>query len=286
MNVSFYGVRGSTPCACDENLRYGGNTACVAIESPGRDPIVLDLGTGLRFFGDGQPQDGTFAGHALVTHLHWDHVQGLPFFVPIHQPGARLDVYGPVEDGIGLAQAFDDFMRHPYFPVGIAQLAGDVAFHDLEPGEHRVGDADVVAARVPHIGPTFGFRVTLDGVSVAYVPDHQQPMDGSLEVDPGVVALCAGADVLIHDAQFTAEEFAAKPHWGHCTVEYAVAVAEAAGVRRLVLFHHDPGHDDETIDRLLDGVRTHPRAAGLEEVLAASEGLTLALTPATAGIQA
>ena len=282
MNLSFYGVRGSTPCACDSNLRYGGNTACVVLEEPGHPPVVLDLGTGLRFFGDHQPQDGSFAGYALVTHLHWDHVQGLPFFVPIHQPGARLEVFGPVEDGIGLAQAFDDFMRHPYFPVGIAQLAGDVTFNDLEPGAHRVGDATVVAARVPHIGPTFGYRVTLGGVTVAYVPDHQQPMDGSLEVDPAVVELCRGADVLVHDAQFTAEEFDRKPHWGHCTMEYALAVAEAADVRRLVLFHHDPSHDDDTLDRLLAGVRDHPLAAGRDEVLAASEGLTLSLAPAAA----
>ena len=282
VNVSFYGVRGSTPCSCARNLRYGGNTACVGIDAPGVEPVVLDLGTGLRFFGDLQPADGSFRGHALVTHLHWDHVQGLPFFVPIHHAGARLDVYGPVEDGVGLAEAFDDFMRHPYFPVGIAELAGDIEFHDIEHGVHDIAGATVTAARVPHIGPTFGFRVEADGVSVAYVPDHQQPLDGSLGVDPGVVELCRGVDLLIHDAQFTAEEFAAKPHWGHCTVEYALAVAAEAGVRRLALFHHDPNHDDPTLDRIVDELRDHPLAQGVEEIVAAHEGLTLALSPAPA----
>src|SRR5215510_4230629 len=108
LNVSFYGVRGSTPCPCDENRRYGGNTSCVALDAPGHDPIVLDLGTGLRRWGQTLPRDGSFRGSALVTHLHWDHVQGLPFFVPIDRPGARLDIYGPPQNDCTLEQAFED----------------------------------------------------------------------------------------------------------------------------------------------------------------------------------
>ena len=125
LNVTFYGVRGSTPCPCDANRRYGGNTACVAVEAPGFDPIVLDLGTGLRYWGDMLPTDGSFRGSALITHLHWDHVQGLPFFVPIDRPGARLDVYGPVQDGVTLEEAFEEFMRPPYFPVRFTELRGE-----------------------------------------------------------------------------------------------------------------------------------------------------------------
>jgi phosphoribosyl 1,2-cyclic phosphodiesterase len=126
LNVTFYGVRGSTPCACATNRRYGGNTACVAIEAPGHDPIVLDLGTGLRFWGETLPQDGSFRGHALVTHLHWDHVQGLPFFVPVNRPGAQFDIYGPTQpDGLSLEAAFGEFMRPPYFPVRVSDLAGE-----------------------------------------------------------------------------------------------------------------------------------------------------------------
>src|SRR5918999_5308014 len=117
LNVTFYGVRGSTPCPSEQTRRYGGNTACVALEVPGEDPIILDLGTGLRFFGLTQPTDGSFRGTALVTHLHWDHVQGLPFFVPVDRPGARLDVIGPKQEGVDLAAAFEEFMRPPYFPV-------------------------------------------------------------------------------------------------------------------------------------------------------------------------
>src|SRR5688572_18529000 len=136
LNVTFYGVRGSTPCPCDANRRYGGNTACVALEVPGCDPIVLDLGTGLRFWGQTQPTDGSFRGAALVTHLHWDHVQGLPFFAPVDRPGARLDIYGPKqENGLSLEEAFEEFMRPPYFPVRASDLRGTIAFHDLDEGD-------------------------------------------------------------------------------------------------------------------------------------------------------
>ena len=272
MNIGFYGVRGSTPCPCDDNARYGGNTACVALESPGHDPIIFDLGTGLRFFGETQPQDGSFRGTALVTHLHWDHVQGLPFFMPINRAGARLDVYGP-GDGVGLAEAFDEFMRPPYFPVQYSDLVGDITFHTVGPDVLEIGGARVLVREVPHVGTTLGFRVELDGVSVAYVPDHQMPIDGSFDVAESVLELADGVDVLIHDAQYTPEEFAERAHWGHCTVEYAVHVARAAGAQRLVLFHHDPGHCDRTVDELLAGAREEA-GDGLE-VLAAAEGMTL-----------
>lgn len=282
VNVRFFGVRGSTPCPCESNRRYGGNTACVAIEAPGCDPLVLDLGTGLRFFGETQPQDGTFRGNALVTHLHWDHVQGLPFLVPVNRAGAQFDVYGPREEGIGLVEAFDEFMRPPYFPVGIEALAGDIRFHDIEPGQQDIGGMRVTTANVPHIGRTFGYRVEVGGRSVVYIPDHQQPIDGSMEVADSVLELCRGADLLIHDAQYTTDEFAAKPHWGHSTIEYSLRVASEAGVARLALFHHDPDHDDQALDQLLDEARRHPLAAGLREVLAAHEGLTVALEPSPA----
>jgi phosphoribosyl 1,2-cyclic phosphodiesterase len=278
LNVTFYGVRGSTPCPCEQNQRYGGNTACVALEAPGCDPIVLDLGTGLRFWGENLPADGSFRGHALVTHLHWDHVQGLPFFVPVNRPGARLDVYGPGQDcGLSLEDAFGEFMRHPYFPVSVGDLAGEFAFHCLGDGEHAIGDAKVRSRAVPHIGTTLGYRVEMDGVSVAYIPDHQQPIDGSFGIAEGVLELCDGVDLLIHDSQYTPDEFAAKSHWGHCTIEYALHVARESGARRLALFHHDPDHDDATIDRLVAGARRHPAGAGVDEILAAAEGMTIAL---------
>ncbi|HEX9991488.1 MAG TPA: MBL fold metallo-hydrolase [Acidimicrobiales bacterium] len=269
-------MRGSTPCPCDANRRHGGNTACVALEVPGEDPIVLDLGTGLRFWGATQPTDGSFRGTALVTHLHWDHVQGLPFFAPADRPGAVFDIYGPAPEGMGLAAAFDEFMRAPYFPISVADLRGEIRFHDVAAGDLAVGQAKVRVRPVPHVGRTNGYRIDWGGASVAYVSDHQQPVDDPGRVSDDVLDLCDGVDLLIHDAQFTGEEFSERAHWGHCTVEYAVEVARRAGARRLALFHHDPAHGDDVVDRLLGDARRAAERSGVEEVLAAAEGLTVA----------
>jgi phosphoribosyl 1,2-cyclic phosphodiesterase len=276
VDVTFYGVRGSTPCSCDANRRYGGNTACVSIQFPGADPIVCDLGTGLRFWGATFPADRPFRGHALVTHLHWDHVQGLPFFAPVLRPGTRLDVYAPPPDSMTLEEAFDEFMSPPYFPVRVADLPGELRFHPVVGAEFAIGDVRVVSRSVPHIGPTNGYRVERDGISVAYISDHQQPLDGSSTIPAAVLELCADADLVVHDAQYTASEFVDKAHWGHCTVDYAVRVAVEAGARRLALFHHDPEHDDAAIDAIVAGARRQAEAHGLS-VIAASEGSSISL---------
>jgi phosphoribosyl 1,2-cyclic phosphodiesterase len=278
LDVTFYGVRGSTPCPCDGTRRYGGNTACVTLESPGDDPIVCDLGTGFRGWGLNLPLDGSFRGSALLTHIHWDHIQGLPFFAPVDRPGARLDVYGPVQDGgLSLERAFDELMRPPYFPVRARDLRGDIVFHDVDDVDVMVGDTKVRVRPVPHCGPTSGYRIERAGSTVVYISDHQSPLDGSHRVAESVLELCDGADLLIHDAQYTPEEWRERSHWGHCTVDYAVHVAREAGVRRLALFHHDPSHDDETIDRLLEGAREQAARCGIDEVIAAYEGLTVTL---------
>ncbi|QGG95924.1 MBL fold metallo-hydrolase [Actinomarinicola tropica] len=276
VNVTFYGVRGSTPCPGPSNARFGGNTACVVLERPDMPPIVLDLGTGLRSYGEVLPHDGSFRGAALVTHLHWDHVQGLPFFVPILRDGACMDVYGPrPDDGRTLADAFAGFMRPPYFPVTVEQLPGEIHFHDLTDATVEVCGATVTARSVPHVGVTNGYRIDWGGVSVAYLSDHQQPADDPFSVAAGALELAQGVDLLIHDAQYTADEFAHKCDWGHCTVEYAVNVARRAGAERLMLFHHDPAHDDDTLDCLYAGAR---RLGGPDlEVLSAYEGLTVSL---------
>ena len=277
MNVTFWGVRGSTPCPCDSNRRYGGNTACVTVEAPGMDPIVLDLGTGLRFWGETLPADGSFRGLALVTHLHWDHVQGLPFFVPINKAGARLHVLAPKQDDCSVADTFEGFMKPPYFPVRVADLFGDITFRDVTDIDFPWGPATVKVRCVPHIGPTNGYRIELGDVSIAYISDHQQPVDRD-EVADSVLELCDGVDLLIHDAQYDAVEFNQKSNWGHCTVGYAVRVAAEAGARRLALFHHDPAHADVDVDRLLLAARAMAEELGVAEVFAASEGTTVVLS--------
>lgn len=274
LNVTFYGVRGSTPCSCDQNRRYGANTACVALEVPGEAPIVFDVGTGLRFWGNTLPLDGSFRGTALVTHMHWDHVQGLPFFAPVDRPGASLEVFGPTPDEGPWGQVFCDLMRPPYFPVRPSELRGEIRFHDINDGDFAVGDAKVRSRRVPHVGPTNGYRVEWEGVSIAYISDHQGP-PGLDTVCDAVLELAEGVDLLIHDAQYTPEEWEVKAHWGHCTVDYAVRVAREAGAHQLALFHHDPAHGDEVMDGLLADARREAERLGVDEVIAAAEGTTI-----------
>lgn len=275
MQITFYGVRGSCPCPSDDHRRYGGNTACVALTTESEPPIVFDLGTGLRVFGESQPIDGSFRGAALVTHTHWDHVQGLPFFPPADRVGARLDVYGPAQDGTPLAEVFDGFMRPPYFPVRFSDLRGDIRFHDVYDEDLCIGNAKVRVRPVPHTGPTVGYRVQWAGGTVSYVSDHQAPPDLQGIAD-SVLELVEGSDVLIHDAQYTPAEFEEKAHWGHCTIGYAIDLARQAGVGRLILFHHDPSHDDDVMDRLVDEARRLSGRAG-PEIIGAYEGLELTL---------
>jgi phosphoribosyl 1,2-cyclic phosphodiesterase len=248
----------------------------VSIEAPGLDPIILDLGTGLRFFGEAMVGDEPLRALALVTHLHWDHTQGLPFFTPINRVGARLDVHAPKQSSGSVSEMFDEFMRPPYFPVRVSDLRGDIAFHDTSNTELQWGRAKVTVRDVPHVGETNGYRIEIDGMVIAYISDHQQPVESD-EVAGPVLELCRDADLLIHDAQYEPAEFALKSDWGHCTIGYAVRVAAEAGAKRLVLFHHDPSHTDEDVDRLLGTARALGAEHGVDEVMAAAEGLTIGL---------
>jgi phosphoribosyl 1,2-cyclic phosphodiesterase len=252
----------------------------VVIEVPGEAPLLLDLGTGLRSYGHELDQrlgvDAPLALSALLTHLHWDHVIGLPFFAPVQRPGNRLDVYGPSQEAGTLHEVIDRMVQPPFFPVHMGELRGDIVFHDVDEDDLAVGAAKVKIRRVPHLGITLGFRVEIEGRSVAYVSDHQAPPDRR-SVAAGVLELCDGADLVIHDAQYTEEEFVQKGDWGHSTVEYAVHVACEAGARRLALFHHDPAHSDEDLDRIVEQACASPDAARLDAVVAAAEGLSIDL---------
>jgi len=276
MLITFYGVRGSTPSPSDANRRYGGNTATVVLERPGAAPIVFDLGTGLRMWGQTLAPDAAFRATALVTHIHWDHVQGLPFFSPVLRPGGQLDVYAPSQAEGPLEKVFGDFMRPPYFPVHYSQLQGDIRFHEVVDHDFEIGSAKIKVRPVPHCGPTVGYRVDWEGASVAYISDHQAP-PGLDTVAETALELCDGVDLLIHDAQYTPEEFARKADWGHCTMDYAVLVAREAGARRLCLFHHDPSHGDDELDRLHDELRSRAGDSGPAEIIGAREGLQIQL---------
>ncbi len=273
--LTFHGVRGSTPCSCATLARYGGNTSCVSVQSPGHDPIVFDLGTGLRQWGHDIADESDACIHALVSHMHWDHIQGLPFFLPLHRPDTTLHVYGPGHLDETMGAAFDRFMAPPFFPIHFDQLPSTIEFHHETAREFSIGEATIRTSPVPHPGPTLGYRVTLEGASVAYVPDHQEPIGQPDYVDPAVLDLCADVDVLIHDAQFTAEELAPRADWGHCTIDYAVEVAAQCRAGTLVLFHHDPFHDDDQLDFMRDQVIERAAARGVHTVIAAAEGMKL-----------
>ena len=264
--MTFLGVRGSTPCHGPSTARYGGNTSCVAVTAPGSPPIFLDLGTGLRYYG--RPECGTpFRAAALVTHMHFDHVQGLPFFPPMLESGNELDVYGPAQDdGRTLKQAFDSIVCPPQFPVTLDLFSGTFRFHDIGDCDFMIGEVKVTARHVPHIGPTLGYRLEHGGRVVTYVSDHQQPYDGAHTVPESVRELADGAHILIHDAQYTGPEFEKKYYFGHCTQDYAVAVARECGVRTLALYHHDPERTDDQLDsacREEPGLRVIPAREGL-----------------------
>jgi phosphoribosyl 1,2-cyclic phosphodiesterase len=214
--------------------------------------VLFDLGTGLRYFGQTLPEDQPFRGTCLLSHLHWDHIQGLPFFKPFLRPGANVTIYAPSQPGdITVEEVFADTIKPPLFPIHFSMFPGMVDLHEIADDEFVVGDAKVMSRLIPHVGHTVGYRVEWNGRSVVYVSDHQMPVDGSHSAWPGVLELCDGADLLIHDAQYTPDEFATKRDWGHCTPEYAVWLAAQAGVGRLALFHHDPAHDDDELDGIL-----------------------------------
>ena len=274
MRAVFCGVRGSTCAPGREFVRYGGHTSCVALAHDGHVPsLVLDAGTGLRNLTrhlDGRP----FRGTILLGHLHWDHTHGIPFFAAGNQADSEVTVVMPAQgDPVRvLERAFSP----PHFPVTPTQLQGHWRVTSHEPGRSRHEGFDVLAAEIPHKGGrTFGYRVTDGGRSLAYLSDHSPVAagagpDGLGAYHERALALARDADVLIHDAQHTAEEFPSRSFLGHSAVEYAVGLAEAAGARTLVLFHHDPARTDDEIDAL---VAAH--AGGTVEVIGAAEGLAI-----------
>ena len=285
MRVFICGVRGSTPAPGPEFIRYGGHTSCVAIAADDDEypRLLLDAGTGLQRVSrllDGQP----FRGTILLGHLHWDHTHGLPFFAAGDRIGSDVTVLLPGQalDGDADSDAEEVLARvmsPPHFPIRPSELQGNWRFGSLEPGSHRIEGFEVVALDIPHKGGrTFGFRVTdRSGVSVAYLSDHS-PLafgpgpDGVGEYHPAARELACGVDLLIHDAQHTAAELAAKKSFGHSADSYAVGLAADCGARQVLLFHHDPPRTDDQLDAMVARHREVPFP-----VAAAAEGTVFEL---------
>ncbi|MCU1456783.1 MAG: metal-dependent hydrolase, beta-lactamase superfamily [Actinomycetia bacterium] len=288
MELTFFGVRGSTPCDGPEFARFGGNTSCVVVEAAGHPPVILDLGTGLRSYGsavEAAREDPAavepYRASVLLTHLHWDHVQGLPFFAPLFRADATVEVFGPHHDDGPLAELFAGLMCPPYFPIRPDDLAADLRFTDVGDDTFDAGDAKVTSRRVPHTGPTLGFRVELAGRRIAYLPDHGPDCHAGAAsaIAPAVLELCDGVDLLIHDAQYTPEEYEERPTWGHSTIDYALHVAQESGARSLALFHHDPAHSDDALDALVDQAVDRARRLDIPSVFAAHDSQRVTFEP-------
>ena len=271
MRVHFCGVRGSTPVADAAFLRYGGSTSCVAVSRGDGEPrLVLDGGTGLmRLSAMLGPRP--FVGTIMLSHLHWDHTHGLPFFAAGLRPGGHVRVLLPT-DGADPEELLARAFSPPHFPVRPRDLGGNWEFEAIEPGWHEVEGFDVLVAEVPHKGGlTYGIRVEGDGGSLAYLPDHAPTslgggMDGLGERHDAALRLCANVDLLIHDAQHVAKEFPMLAFLGHATIDYAMALADEADVGTLCLFHHAPTRTDDEIDAIVEEMSRE------RSVIAASEG--------------
>jgi phosphoribosyl 1,2-cyclic phosphodiesterase len=279
VRLVFCGVRGSTPAPGADFVRYGGHTSCVAVARDGAAPtLILDAGTGVRRVTAllaGQP----FTGTILLTHLHWDHTQGLPFFRAGDREDASVTLLLPdQQDGTSAEEVMARAMSPPHFPIRPGQLRGSWRFGTISPGQVLTGGFTVQAREIPHKGGrTIGYRVSDGRSAAAYVTDHCPTAlgpgpDGWGEYHAAALELAAGADVLVHDAQLLAGELAAEAAFGHAAADYAVALAARAGARQVVLFHHRPDRTDEALDQV-----ARQFAAAPVPVLVAAEGLTLDL---------
>jgi len=284
MKLRFWGSRGSIARAGPETVRYGGNTSCVTLESSAGTRIVLDCGTG--GYGLAQhlmgAEGGSKRGHLLFGHTHWDHIQGLPFFAPLFVPGNEWDIYGPRGIGRTTRDLLAGQMQYDYFPVELDDLGAEVRYHDLVEGSFDIDDIKVTAQYLNHPALTLAYRLEVDGVTVVYSTDHE-PRSALLALGKRVPAagederharFLENADLVIHDAQYLAEEYEQKRGWGHSTVEYVVDTAESANVRNLALFHHDPSRSDEDIDAILALAQGRLGHNANTEVFAAAEGQT------------
>ncbi|MEM0980625.1 MAG: MBL fold metallo-hydrolase [Cyanobacteria bacterium P01_H01_bin.58] len=250
--IRFWGVRGSIACPGPQTVRYGGNTSCVEMRVGGR-LLIFDGGTGLRVLGMKLLSEMPLDAAMFFTHSHWDHIQGFPFFVPAFVPGNRVNIYGAIApNGSTIEQRLNDQMLHPNFPVPLQIMGADLKFCDIEVGETvEIGDIKVENALLNHPGESVGYRVSWAGKTAAYITDTEHFPD---RLDENVLWLSRDADVMVYDSTYTESEYSneksSKVGWGHSTWQEAVKVAKAANVKQLVIFHHDPLHNDDFMDEV------------------------------------
>lgn len=281
MWARIWGCRGSLAAPGPDTVRYGGNTSCVEVRTSDGEVIVLDAGTGMRALGIGLEAERVQRVHVLLSHLHMDHVQGLGFFRPLYRDDVEVHLWGPPSAVQPLDERIAMYLSPPLFPVSLSEIPSRVVFHDATDEQFEIGSATVTATNVAHQGPTVGYRIEEPGSAIAYIPDHEPAIGVDLRsLGTSWIsghALAHDVDVLLHDSQYSEDEYPHHVGWGHCSIEHVVTFAELAGVRRLVLFHHDPLHTDDDLDRLCERARQLWRGAGSEPELA-YEGMQIDLT--------
>jgi CheY-like chemotaxis protein/phosphoribosyl 1,2-cyclic phosphodiesterase len=303
LKLRFWGTRGSIATPGAGTTRFGGNTSCVeAVTEAGRR-IIFDCGTGARLLGGHLLANAPkpISATILLGHTHWDHIQGFPFFAPAFIPGNKFTVCAPEGCNTSLGEALAGQMQYTYFPVALDQLGASINYRNLAEGVHDIDGVRISTQFLNHPAITLGYRIEADGVSVVYLCDHEPysttlwradappgQMDSILHANDRRHALfMAGADVVIHDAQYTPEEYPAKKNWGHSTYEYAVELAAAAGVRKLFLSHHDPLHDDAFVAGIEQRARAVAKQAGSSiEVFCAAEGSEEVVQPRARAVSA
>jgi phosphoribosyl 1,2-cyclic phosphodiesterase len=274
----------ATPGA--DTVRYGGNTSCLEVRLRSGHTLVLDAGTGMRALGVAMEAELSDELHILLTHLHLDHLQGLGFFRPLFRPDLDVHIWGPASPVQSLQDRIAIYLSPPLFPVRLGDIPARLTFHDAPEESVSIGSATVRAAKVTHQGPTVGYRIEEEGRALVYLPDHEPSLGVHLRDQPSTwmsgYDVARGADVLFHDAQYGDDEYPHHVGWGHSCIEHALAFAAKADVGTVVLFHHDPYHNDDELEALLVDARR--QWDGTEErVCLAQEGLTVVLD--AAGVQ-
>jgi ribonuclease BN (tRNA processing enzyme) len=274
LRVRLWGTRGSIAVSGPGTLRYGGDTSAIELLCAGDRLIVLDGGSGIRTLETGSlPHERI---DILLSHLHMDHVQGLPFFPPLLDPEVEVHVWGPVSTTRALRERIARYLSPPLFPIRVRDL-GNVTFHDVVPGDFELGSIHVTADLISHPGSTLGYRLSENGSVLTYMPDHEPAVGhNGFPGDPqwtSGYALAEGADVLIHDAQYDDDEYTGRVGWGHTSVSDLAEFVRMTSPGRLISFHHDPGHDDRRLDALHE--RLDNRLAGCTELIPGTTGLVV-----------
>jgi phosphoribosyl 1,2-cyclic phosphodiesterase len=297
MQITFWGVRGSYPVPGAATVRYGGQTSCVEVRSAAGETLIVDAGTGMRALGNKLLGEATQAQHyhVLLSHVHWDHIQGLPFFSPVYIAGTRVSIYALLTAADELQQVIGGITRHEFFPMSLQAVPAQFEFHQVEPGvDFDIGSFHVMPIALNHPYGSVGYRVDADGSSWAYVADtapfdrvlHKQHFLAGPEalseddrlalgaMRDALVARLEGVDTVVYDTHFTEDEYRRFPHYGHSTPDQGLEICAAARVRRLVLYHHAPSHGDDQMDRIAAEYLRKGAGVGIE-VLTSFEGMTL-----------